>query len=121
MPGLKERAKNLVELIDSAKFLYADRPIVIDDKAQGAAQPGGARDARRADDRPVAASSRGPRRRPKSAVRAFAERKDIKLGAVAQPLRAALTGRTTSPGIFEVLQVLGKPESLARLADQARR
>jgi glutamyl-tRNA synthetase len=54
-------------------------------------------------------------------VRAFALRKDVKLGAVAQPLRAALTGRPTSPGIFEVLQVLGKQESLARLADQARR
>jgi len=53
------------------------------------------------------------------AVRAFAERKGAKLGAVAQPLRAALTGRTTSPGIFEVLSVLGKTESLARIADQA--
>jgi glutamyl-tRNA synthetase len=42
----------------------------------------------------------------------------VKLGAVAQPLRAALTGRTTSPGIFEVLTVLGKAESLARIADQ---
>jgi len=52
-------------------------------------------------------------------VRAFTERKDIKLGAVAQPLRAALTGRLTSPGIFDVLQVLGKQESLARLADHA--
>ena len=53
-------------------------------------------------------------------MRAFAERKGAKLGAVAQPLRAALTGRTTSPGIFEVLVVLGKAESLARLADQAK-
>jgi len=52
-------------------------------------------------------------------VRAFAERKGHKLGAVAQPLRAALTGRTTSPGIFEVLVVLGKAESLARITDQA--
>ena len=52
-------------------------------------------------------------------VRTFAEKKGAKLGAVAQPLRAALTGRTTSPGIFEVLTVLGKAESLARLADQA--
>jgi len=42
-------------------------------------------------------------------------------GNVAQPLRAALTGRTTSPGIFEVLAVLGKDESLARIADQAGR
>ena len=54
-----------------------------------------------------------------NAVRAFVERKDLKLGAVAQPLRAALTGRPTSPGIFDVLHVLGKPESLARLGDQA--
>ena len=53
------------------------------------------------------------------AVRHFAERQGFKLGAIAQPLRAALTGRTTSPGIFEVLAVLGKTESLARLADQA--
>ena len=52
------------------------------------------------------------------AVRTFAERKGAKLGAIAQPLRAALTGRTTSPGIFEVLAVLGKAESLARIADQ---
>ena len=52
------------------------------------------------------------------AVRGFAEAKGLKLGAVAQPLRVALTGRTTSPGIFEVLALLGKPESLARIADQ---
>jgi glutamyl-tRNA synthetase len=53
------------------------------------------------------------------AVRAFAERKGLKLGNVAQPLRAALTGRTTSPPIFDVLAVLGKSESLGRLHDQA--
>ena len=52
-------------------------------------------------------------------MRTFAETEGVKLGAVAQPLRAALTGRTTSPGIFEVLAVLGKTESLARLGDQA--
>jgi glutamyl-tRNA synthetase len=51
-------------------------------------------------------------------MRVFAERRGVKLGAVAQPLRAALTGRTTSPGIFEVLTVLGKAQSLARIADQ---
>ena len=52
-------------------------------------------------------------------MRTYAERAGLKLGAVAQPLRAALTGRTTSPGIFDVLAVLGKDESLARLGDQA--
>jgi glutamyl-tRNA synthetase len=52
------------------------------------------------------------------AVRAFADRLGIKLGNAAQPLRAALTGRTTSPPIFDVLAVLGKSESLGRLRDQ---
>jgi glutamyl-tRNA synthetase len=52
-------------------------------------------------------------------MRTFAEAGNLKLGAVAQPLRVALTGRTTSPGIFDVLAVLGREECLARLADQA--
>jgi glutamyl-tRNA synthetase len=52
-----------------------------------------------------------------AAVRHFAEGRALKLGAIAQPLRAALTGRTTSPGIFEVLAVLGKAETLARIGD----
>jgi len=53
-------------------------------------------------------------------VRSFAEQHELKLGAIAQPLRVALTGRTTSPGIFDVLAVLGQAECLARLADQAQ-
>jgi glutamyl-tRNA synthetase len=53
-------------------------------------------------------------------VRAYAEEEGAKLGVVAQPLRAALTGRSTSPGIFDVLTVLGREESLGRIADQAR-
>jgi glutamyl-tRNA synthetase len=52
-------------------------------------------------------------------MRSFAEQNNLKLGAVAQPLRVALTGRTTSPGIFDVLAVLGRQECLARLGDQA--
>src|SRR3984885_4450542 len=118
MPGLKKRAKNLIELIDSARFLYADRPIILDDKARALLNPQArgvlaelALDLRNVE--PWTARS------TEDAVRAFAERKEIKLGAVAQPLRAALTGRTTSPGIFDVLQVLGKTDSLDRLTDQA--
>jgi glutamyl-tRNA synthetase len=118
MPGLKERAKNLVELIDSAQFLYAERPIAIEAKAKPLLGPQACAiiaellpDLSKVE--PWTAAT------IESVVRAFLERKDLKLGAVAQPLRAALTGRPTSPGIFEVLQVLGKPESLARLADQA--
>jgi glutamyl-tRNA synthetase len=53
-----------------------------------------------------------------AATRAYAEEAGVKLGGVAQPLRAALTGRTTSPPIFDVLHVLGREESLARIADQ---
>ena len=118
MPGLKERAKTLVELIDSAKFLYAARPLALDDRAaalltEDARSLMGKLAARLAAIEPWSAEA------TEAAVRTFAEREGVKLGAVAQPLRAALTGRTTSPGIFEVLAVLGKTESLARLADQA--
>jgi glutamyl-tRNA synthetase len=118
MPALKERAKTLVELIESARYIYADRPLDLDEKAAALLTP----EARGtiAELVPeleklqpwVAASL-------EAAVRTFAERVGRKLGAVAQPLRAALTGRTTSPGIFDVLAVLGKEESLARLRDQA--
>jgi glutamyl-tRNA synthetase len=118
MPGLKERAKTLIELIESAKFLYADRPLALDDKAAGLLNP----DARAliSDLMPdLAAIEDWSAQATEEAVRAFSEKRGVKLGAVAQPLRAALTGRTTSPGIFDVLSVLGKPESLARLSDQA--
>jgi glutamyl-tRNA synthetase len=54
-----------------------------------------------------------------AAMRAFAEANGLKLGAIAQPLRVALTRKTTSPGIFDVLAVLGRDECLVRLADQA--
>ncbi len=119
MPGLKERAKNLVELIDSARFLYADRPIAIDEKAKPLLNPQAC--AILAELLPdLSKVEPWTAETTENAVRAFAERKEIKLGAVAQPLRAALTGRLTSPGIFDVLQVLGRQESLARLADQAR-
>src|SRR5262249_30979282 len=118
MPGLKERAKNLVELIDSAQFLYAERPIAIDEKAKLLLGPQAC--ATIAELLPdLSRVEPWTAKTIENAVRTFGERKDIKLGTVAQPLRAALTGRPTSPGIFDVLEVLGKPESLARLADQA--
>jgi glutamyl-tRNA synthetase len=54
------------------------------------------------------------------AVREVSGAAGVKLGQVAQPLRAALTGRATSPGIFDVLVLLGRDESLARIADQMK-
>jgi glutamyl-tRNA synthetase len=119
MPSLKERAKTLLDLIDGAHFLWADRPISLDDKATALLT----RDAKAllhdvaAE---LAAVEPWSAEATEQAVRTFAERNGAKLGAVAQPLRAALTGRTTSPGIFEVLAVLGKTESMARIADQVR-
>jgi glutamyl-tRNA synthetase len=117
MPGLKERAKTLIDLIDGARFLFADRPIPIDDKARALLTPN-ARAMLAELRRSFAAVAPWTADRIEQAVRTFAETAGFKLGAVAQPLRAASTGRTTSPGIFDVLAVLGKDETLARLSDQ---
>jgi glutamyl-tRNA synthetase len=118
MPGLKERAKTLVELIDSAAYIYAERPLAIDPKAAAVLTP----EARGLlcaliPDLESLAPWNGATL--EAEVRRFAEQRDLKLGSVAQPLRAALTGRITSPGIFDVLTVLGHTESIARLRDQA--
>jgi glutamyl-tRNA synthetase len=118
MPGLKERAKTLVELIESARYLYADRPLALDDKA-AVLMTADARSLLGNLSRDLASLEPWSAEGAEAAVRAYAERSGVKLGAVAQPLRAALTGRTTSPGIFDVLAVLGKAETLARLGDQA--
>jgi len=118
MPNLKERAKTLVELVDAASFIWAARPLNLDDKAAALLND----EARMRLPEVIAALEAVQAWSAESteqAVRAFAEQKSTKLGAVAQPLRAALTGRTTSPGIFNVLAVLGRSESLARLRDQA--
>ncbi|MBS7539942.1 glutamate--tRNA ligase [Ancylobacter lacus] len=118
MPGLKERAKTLVELIDSAGYILEERPLPIDEKARALLTP----EARRLlglAAQALAALDEWSAATTEAAVRQVAESAGVKLGALAQPLRAAMTGRTTSPGIFDVLAVLGREESLARLTDQA--
>ncbi|MBI3275566.1 MAG: glutamate--tRNA ligase [Methylocystis sp.] len=118
MPGLKARAKTLVELLDGAAFLFAERPLALDAKAaQILAQGGRARLAELAPR--LAALEQWNAQTTENAVRDISALSGVKLGDIAQPLRAALTGRATSPGIFEVLAILGREESLARLADQA--
>ncbi len=119
MPGLKERAKTLLELVKGADFIFADRPLAITEpKAVAVLTPetrallGKLRTALEAVTDWTAANT-------EAAARAFAEEAGLKLGGVAQPLRVALTGKTTSPGIFDVLAVLGRQECLDRLADQA--
>jgi len=117
MPSLKERAKTLLDLIDGAHFLFAARPIPLDDKAKALLSPDAKALLRELAER-FLLLKRWTAETTEREVRIFAEDKGVKLGAIAQPLRATLTGRTTSPGIFEVLQLLGKSESLARIEDQ---
>jgi glutamyl-tRNA synthetase len=118
LPGLKERAKTLVELADGAAFLFAERPLAMDVKAAAllGEKPrtilAGAHAALAAITGDWNAAS------AEAAIREFATANGLKLGAAAQPLRAALTGRSTSPGVFDVLAVLGRKESLARISDQ---
>ncbi len=118
MPGLKERAKTLIELIEGAKFILADRPIPVDEKAAALLTPE-ARGLMGALAAELEAAGDWDSASTEQVVRAFADRREMKLGAVAQPLRAALTGRATSPPIFDVLAVLGRTESLGRLRDVA--
>jgi glutamyl-tRNA synthetase len=118
MPGLKERAKTLVELQHSSGFLFASRPLAMEDKAKALLDDGGREVMAKL--LPELESVSDWAVEPlEAAVRAFAEANELKLGKVAQPLRAALTGSTQSPPIFDVLAVLGRDESLGRLRDQA--
>ena len=118
MDGLKERAKTLADLLDSAHYILSDRPFEPDEKAAKLLSD----DARALLSRLTSHlqhASDWTSELLEEAVRAFAEAEDLKLGKVAQPMRAALTGRATSPGVFDVLVTLGREESLARLQDQS--
>ncbi len=117
MPGLKERAKTLKDLIGSAEFLFASRPLEINEKAAKFLD----------DDACVVLGKLVPVLENlenwsvdgiEICIREFADAEELKFGKVAPPLRAALTGTTTSPTIFDVLDVLGKDECVARIRDQ---
>lgn len=118
MPGLKERAKTLVELLDSAFYLYAQRPLQLDDKAKSLLDEAARQRLPQIAAKLAAVQDWSPAPL-EAAVRAYVEESGLKLGQAAQPLRAALTGRAMSPGLFDVMAVLGRDETLARLADQA--
>ncbi len=121
MPGLKPRAKTIVELADKARFYVVKRPIAPSGDAAKMLTP----DARErlgalAADLGALAEVEWQGATLDERLREFAGAHGVKLGAVAQPLRAALTGSLASPGIFEVMEVLGREESLARIEDAAR-
>jgi glutamyl-tRNA synthetase len=117
MPLLKTRAKTLIELVDKAEFLFSDGPRAPDSAAaqmltsDARAQLG--RVAQALDQEPWDTASLEAR------IRALAEKEGAKLGDLAQPLRVAITGRTASPPIFEVLAVLGREEALTRIRAHA--
>jgi glutamyl-tRNA synthetase len=117
MPELKARAHTLNELADGALFLFAERPLEIDEAA-AALLTSEARALLAAAHGKLSALADWDAPSLEAAIREIAEGNGVNLGKLAQPLRAALTGRTTSPGIFDVLALLGRDESLARIADQ---
>ena len=115
MDGLKARAETLEQLADSAMFYVRPRPIPVDDKAHKHLTP---------EARKLLAELAGELAKVdwqvqalEAAVRSFAEARGVKLGQIAQPLRAALTGSSVSPGIFEVMVVLGPGEAIGRIVD----
>src|SRR3954471_8995726 len=120
MPGLKPRAKTIVELVQKARFYVANRPIPL---AADAAKALSAEARERLLALAAALAPLGEKEWTAPALEAelrrFAESGGLKLGAIAQPLRAALTGSLASPGLFEVMEVLGREESLARIEDAA--
>ncbi len=117
MPELKARAHTLLELADNAAFLFARRPVEPDAAASALLTPE-SRDALAGAHEALAALAKWDTGSVEACIRDVAETAGLKLGKLAQPLRAALTGRTTSPGIFDVLILLGRDESLGRIADR---
>lgn len=117
MPELKERAKTLVELIDNAAFIFAKRPLKLDEKAANLLNEDG-KAVLKALYPTLENCTDWNKEQLDKIIRQYAENAQLKLGKVAQPLRAALTGRAVSPGVFDVLVILGRQESLGRIHDQ---
>jgi glutamyl-tRNA synthetase len=113
MPSLKARAKTLAELVESAEFLFTNGPRDLDAAAAKLLTPEGR--AMLARVLPALETTDWSGEKLEAAARAFAESAGTKLGQVAQPLRAALTGKAASPPLFEMLALLGRAESVARL------
>lgn len=116
MPDLKARARTLDELAAVARFYVLPRPLALDSKAERQLDPD-ARVLLREVSELLAGTDDWSSAGLETRVREYASRTDKKLGKVAQPLRAALTGATTSPPIFSVMDVLGRAETLGRIGD----
>jgi glutamyl-tRNA synthetase len=118
MPVLKVRAKNLNEVVEGAGFLFAKRPLAMTEKAEALLEGDGRSILRKIHTR-LAGENDWTSEALEATTKALAEELGLGLGKLAQPMRAGLTGTTTSPGIFDVLVLLGRDEALARLDAQA--
>ncbi|AIL13080.1 glutamyl-tRNA synthetase [Candidatus Paracaedimonas acanthamoebae] len=116
MPGLKQRAQTTIELADSALFYVHKRPIPLDDKASQLLDKN-TKDLLKDFLPKLTGAKDWSHDSLQEMCRIFSENRGIKLGQIAQPLRAAITGRSISPSIFEVMEVLGQEECLGRLQD----
>jgi len=114
---LKDRAKTYPELIDKASFIMTDRPIEPDEKA--AAQLDSVSRGILIELTPQLQNARWTRDSLEAAATAVAEAHGLKFGKLAGPLRAALAGRTATPSVFDMMLVLGREETIARLTDAA--
>jgi glutamyl-tRNA synthetase len=119
LPALKQRAKTLQDLIDGAGYLLATRPLPLDAKAAALLDPA-AKSLLSELLAQLEAETNWQSSALEMKVRAVADSAGQKLGKIAQPLRAVLTGRTVSPPVFDVMAVLGREETLARIRDQLR-
>ncbi|MEO0690428.1 MAG: glutamate--tRNA ligase, partial [Pseudomonadota bacterium] len=117
MPVLKPRAKNLNELAETSAFLFAERPLEITEKAAKLLDDDG-RTRLSQVSAALAKENDWTIEALEATTKTLAEAQGLGLGKFAQPMRAALTGTTTSPGIFDVLVLLGRDEALARLDAQ---
>ena len=117
MPELQKRAQDLDELARGAAFLFAVRPLTLEPKAEALLSGDGLTLLGELAAR-LAATNDWTTTGLEANLKAEAEQRGLGLGKLAQPLRAALTGQTTSPGIFDVLALLGRDESLARIRDR---
>ncbi|RCL03728.1 MAG: glutamyl-tRNA synthetase [Candidatus Tokpelaia sp. JSC161] len=115
IPYMKERAKTLVELIDGASFIFSQRPLSLDEKAYSILNEDGINTLTHLF--PHLEKSIWSTEKLSETIRTHAKRNGLKLGSVAQPLRAAITGHAISPSVFQVLTILGREESLGRIRD----
>lgn len=114
---LKERARSFPDLLDKAHFILTERPVSQDEKSARSLDPSGR--ALLSDLTPHLQNASWDREGLEGATGAFAEARELKFGKIAPALRAALAGRTATPSVFDMMLVLGRDETLARLADAA--